>query len=286
MLTSCSLRPHDDSAAGGGIGVVGVSLGEAAFRPARRTAQSHCLRVLARDAYARLFGHDRYGQRIGLYCRGGCIVDVATPRYRRFVPDMLVGNVRPVLIKILRSGGRADGTVVVGGTALQYRAQYRWVRVRREIRGRARQSAVFAGVLLLLILAVALSIWASYGFRYAMINPKLDQFDTSPPWNNVEFHSPLANRAVDIAREYRLLPEAYLYGFSHVMHASEGSNAFLNGEFRRFGWLSFYPYCFAAKTPVQFFLLLAIAVAAIWRYPFDSGQQTGGKLAGTATTFV
>jgi hypothetical protein len=134
----------------------------------------------------------------------------------------------------------------------------------REIRGRLHQLAVFAGMLLLLILAVALSIWASYGFRYAMINPKLDQFDTSPPWNNVEFHSPLANRAVDIAREYRLLPEAYLYGFSHVMHASEGSNAFLNGEFRRFGWLSFYPYCFAAKTPVQFFLMLTAAVAAIW----------------------
>ena len=68
----------------------------------------------------------------------------------------------------------------------------------REIRGRARILAVFAGVLPLLVMGVALSIWASYGFRYAMINPELDQFDTSPPWKDVEFHVPLANRAVDL----------------------------------------------------------------------------------------
>ena len=32
--------------------------------------------------------------------------------------------------------------------------------------------------------------------------------------------------------------------------------AFLNGEYRRFGWVSFFPYCFAYKTPLALFVLL------------------------------
>jgi len=139
-------------------------------------------------------------------------------------------------------------------------------RAGREIQGRLRQLAIFAGLLPLLVAGVALSIWASYGFRYEMMNPALNQENASPPWHEVEFHVPVVNRAVDLAREYHLLPEAYLYGFSHVMHFSEGCNAFFNGEFRRFGWLGFYPYCFVAKTPVEFFLLLAAATAALWVY--------------------
>ena len=84
-----------------------------------------------------------------------------------------------------------------------------------------------------------------------------------------------------------------MFGFSHVMHASEGSNAFLNGEFRRFGWLSFYPYCFVAKTPVQFFLLLVAATAAIWRNrsttesnPSASGPERGRLLYELAPLLV
>ncbi len=155
-------------------------------------------------------------------------------------------------------------------------------RGRRVVQGRAAQLAVFVGLVPLLIVGVALSIWASYGFRYEMMNPALNPENASPPWHEVEFHVPIANRAVDLAREYHLLPEAYLFGFSHVMHYSEGCNAFFHGEFRRFGWLGFYPYCFVAKTPVEFFVLLAAAVLAVWFYRsaaanLESQHQPGNQ---------
>ena len=65
------------------------------------------------------------------------------------------------------------------------------------------------------------------------------------------------------SRELRLLPEAYLFGFAHVMHSAQGWNSFFNGEVRRFGWLGFFPYCLAAKTPLELFVLLAAGAGAV-----------------------
>ncbi len=136
----------------------------------------------------------------------------------------------------------------------------------RQLTGRFRQLALFAALVPALVLGVALSIWASYGFRYAMLNPALGPPETAVPWDDVNTKSSEVNHLVSIAREHHLLPEAYLYGFSHVLRYSEMRSAFLNGEYRRFGWVSFFPYCFAYKTPLALFVLLALSAAAVWRF--------------------
>jgi 4-amino-4-deoxy-L-arabinose transferase-like glycosyltransferase len=154
------------------------------------------------------------------------------------------------------------------GLRLFHRAptEIRLGRAVRELHSRVGNVALFAGIGAALILGVACSIWASYGFRYEMLNPALGPAEVPVDWPGVRTKSQTVNRCVDLMRERHLLPEAYLFGFSHVMHYSEARSAFLNGEYRLYGWLSYFPYCFAYKTPLAFFVILAIAAAAAWRF--------------------
>ena len=62
-------------------------------------------------------------------------------------------------------------------------------RGKRELTGRFRQLALFVGVIPVLVLGVVLSIWASYGFRYAMLNPTLGPADAVIPWDDVSTRS-------------------------------------------------------------------------------------------------
>ncbi len=132
-----------------------------------------------------------------------------------------------------------------------------------------------------MVLGVAIMIWASCGFRYSMLNPALGRSSQPVPWASVEVSSKVIGQAIAIARERHLLPEAYLFGFSHALHHSESRSAFLNGEYRRYGWLNFFPYCLAVKTPLELFLLLILAGSAVWlhRYQwFEKERQKIGEL--------
>ena len=83
-------------------------------------------------------------------------------------------------------------------------------------------------------------------------------------------------RAVEAARRHRLLPEAWLYGFTDVYRRSQVRPAFLNGDFRLRGWPSFFPYTFLVKTPLSAFAVLALSLAAVdWR-----GRRAGGENRG------
>ena len=67
-------------------------------------------------------------------------------------------------------------------------------------------------------------------------------------------------RLIYAAREYRLLPESFLYGYANVWRTSGKLAAFLNGEIRETGWRTFFPYAFAVKTPLALLALLGIAL--------------------------
>lgn len=136
----------------------------------------------------------------------------------------------------------------------------------RVVRGRLAQLAIFAGLVPLLVLAVALSIWGSFGFRYSLLNPEVGPPSQEIHWNVMKTRSERVNRAIDFALEHHLLPEAYLYGFGHTLHTADERAAFLNGEFRQRGWISFFPYCLLYKTPLEFFVVLGLAMAAIVFY--------------------
>src|SRR5262249_40291869 len=72
-----------------------------------------------------------------------------------------------------------------------------------------------------------------------------------------------------LARDLRLLPEAYLFGVAHVLNRSGRFIGFLNGRYSIKGWWVFFPYCWLVKTPLAVFALLGLAGAAGWR---DAGR--------------
>jgi hypothetical protein len=113
-----------------------------------------------------------------------------------------------------------------------------------------------------LIAGVAyLSLWAGYGFRYA----------ASPDagyvleWQDLELGGRTSS-AILFARDHRLLPEAYLYGFAFAKTESVGRIAFLDGEQSLAGWYRYFPEAFLLKTPLAFSALAVWVLAAgLWR---------------------
>jgi len=69
-------------------------------------------------------------------------------------------------------------------------------------------------------------------------------------------------RIIESARRHRVLPEAWIYGFTDVYRRAQVRVAFLNGDFRLRGWHSFFPYAFLVKTPLTLFGIVLVAVAA------------------------
>ena len=70
-------------------------------------------------------------------------------------------------------------------------------------------------------------------------------------------------RTVGFLREHRILPEAWIYGFTDVYFRSQVRSAFLNGEFALGGWRSFFPYTFLVKTPLALFCLMVLAISTV-----------------------
>lgn len=103
-------------------------------------------------------------------------------------------------------------------------------------------------------------LWSFYGFRYSAFNDSNSQSGFLKSWEGVKPESSLISNSVDFARAYRLLPEAYLYGFSHVIKYSENRHAFLAGGYSSTGWWYFFPFTFLVKSPMALFALLILAI--------------------------
>jgi hypothetical protein len=147
----------------------------------------------------------------------------------------------------------------------------------RAIGGRLRQFAVFVGLAIAETLVVALAIWASYGFRYSAFSPAASNDETQfrVPWDEVDSGLPRHfAAAIRFARNHHLLPEAYLYGFAFTIF-STARFAFLDGQSSRAGWISFFPECFALKTPLGVFLLLGLAAWGGRVYRARAAGRTG-----------
>jgi hypothetical protein len=126
-----------------------------------------------------------------------------------------------------------------------------------EVYGFGRQLAVFAGVGVLQVAVIALAIWASFGFRYAM--------ETTPwNWAQVQDTGGVTSAAIGLAVKYHLLPQAYLGGFRYQVTTTEVRRCFLNGRVSSHGFRTFFPYCFAVKTPLPTFVLLGVAGWIYW----------------------
>ena len=157
----------------------------------------------------------------------------------------------------------------------------RW-RTRCVHRGRILLALLAAHAIAVLIAAAC--IWAAFGFRYSATSaPAPTAFNV--PWEIVLGEVPFVmqtpvpqgvapNHGVAVeqdavrlvvrwARDHRLLPEAYLYGFSHVYTYSHWRPAYFAGEYRTTGWWNFFPTLYLLKTPLPLLALSLLTFAAI-----------------------
>jgi hypothetical protein len=126
--------------------------------------------------------------------------------------------------------------------------------------GRARQSAILVGVAVVLGLATYTLIWASFGFRYTAFAAATTSTDA---FLGQVTQSGVAGRLLSIARQFHLLPEAYLYGSGLTVGYASDRAAFLNGQFGTTGWWWYFPYAFAVKTTIPAMIVGLLALAGL-----------------------
>jgi hypothetical protein len=145
-------------------------------------------------------------------------------------------------------------TEPLGGERSGWTARQRW-------RAGARPSIA-------ILVTVLVAIWAASSFRFAAVT------DNSPArrtWDNCWTRlqdGTAAQNAIALARDRHLLPEAYLLGFAYTLKTAEWRPAFLDGEWSRTGFRSFFLRAFIYKTPLSLLLLLGLAGVALflrWR---------------------
>jgi hypothetical protein len=140
------------------------------------------------------------------------------------------------------------------------------------VTGRTRVAlALVAGTLVACAIAIVV-IWASYGFKYPMFRHfEPNRVRSLVGWDVLEDQGGPMVPALRFARDHHLLPESYIYGFAHSYRFSHYRKSFLNGEYKSTGWVSFFPYTTAVKTPLALFGLIALAAL------YSLSQRTAGE---------
>ncbi len=118
-------------------------------------------------------------------------------------------------------------------------------------------------------LAAWFAIWMFFGFRYTAFSsdlPPADHFVRSWDWmlGRMGAQSPV----IQFCRDLHLLPEAFLFGYTHTYVGSQVRGAFLAGEYSTTGWPQFFPLAFLWKsTPAELagFALALLAAGLRWR---------------------
>ena len=101
-------------------------------------------------------------------------------------------------------------------------------------------------------------IWLFYGFRYSAFAPTLADgatFNHGWGWTLTGIGFP--GKVIWWLKEWRALPEAWLYGLTFVLQFARARGAFMSGEYGVTGWVTFFPFAFLVKSTLPFLLLLA-----------------------------
>lgn len=157
-----------------------------------------------------------------------------------------------------------------------------------------RRRAAVAGATLGATCAVGagslLVLWGGYGFRYEGFNRAVSGAeDYYLSWDIMLDREPLPRpaetslgvlqpaarpmqettmtRLIGTLREWRVLPEAYLWGFAHTYKFSRYRPAFFMGEYRETGWRSYFPVAFLLKTPLPALALIVTGTVALIALP-------------------
>ena len=108
-------------------------------------------------------------------------------------------------------------------------------------------------------------IWAFFGFRYSAQGagtPPILHF--AWPWPPMLAAIGWKARFIQVAMDWKLLPEAWLYGLTNVLAGQEARPAFFAGSYSLHGWPEFFPTVFVAKTPLAMLAALLLAMVLAW----------------------
>ena len=130
-------------------------------------------------------------------------------------------------------------------------------------------------------------IWAFFGFRYSLFNPVLPGGDLNLSWEILLNFGGWKAALINYCREWRLLPEGWLYGLAFVLQHAQARAAFLDGDYSIFGWVEFFPKAFLYKTPLSLLAgLLAGALLLALRLRVAARTQVAGHLYRVAPLLV
>ncbi len=150
-----------------------------------------------------------------------------------------------------------------------------WGARQRSIMPRGRRALVIAALAIAVVAVVLGAVWSVYGGRYsAQPDAPAEGSRFLHSFESVLERGGLAGAVLGVAREARLVPEAYLWGLAYTLDTTRERDAFLAGRTGRTGWWWFFPYAVAVKTPLALFGLLGLAAAARDRRPRGSPRRT------------
>jgi hypothetical protein len=148
----------------------------------------------------------------------------------------------------------------------------------RSIRKKWHKFWLMSGVCLLLGMAVWLSIWAAFGFRFsALTSGNGARQAWASQWNYNLAENSSFDRAIIFSHQHRLLPEAYLLGLACVHRHSAVRPAFLDQQWSLVGFRWFFPRAFFYKTTIGLLSLIMVALIAAlrrWRNPCSAQVLT------------
>ncbi|MBI9084524.1 MAG: hypothetical protein JEZ11_13065 [Desulfobacterales bacterium] len=136
----------------------------------------------------------------------------------------------------------------------------------RQIVNRSGQGAVFSLAALMVVFVSLVAIWGAYGFRFSAA-PTLPagQMLSFPQWDQDLQRTGWMAPGIESLRDAKILPEAYLYGFTNTLSRAQARYAFLCGNYSSTGWWYFFPFCMAVKTPLTTLMVVALGIGALVR---------------------
>lgn len=133
----------------------------------------------------------------------------------------------------------------------------------------------------------AFMIWAFYGFRYTGFAPGVPPADHYvAPWNEVLPYIGLHAHLVEFCRSWKLLPEAFLQGYSWVILSTKARGAFLAGEHSILGWPQFFPLAFLWKTPLAVLGACVLGLLVLVRRWRPAPARIGSDLRAVAPLVI
>ncbi len=126
---------------------------------------------------------------------------------------------------------------------------------------RVRTLGRVAGAVLLISVTCGALVWGMYGFRFRASPGDAHPFE----WTFESSEGSTTKKLVLFARDHRLLPESYLYGYLYMHENSLRRRAYALGQYSEAGWAWYFPFAFLVKTPVGTLILIAAGMYASYR---------------------